>query len=70
MMKAGFISRPYRTSNKCGTEDDQPRPQVVCRQLIDKKVMLLFAFSPVSRFPVRAVPPSQKIDSDVTITFI
>lgn len=62
--------QPCRASNRCWLEDDQPRLQVVRRQLTDRKVMLLFAFSPVGRFSVRAVPPGQTVDSDAIIAFI
>ena len=59
-----------KASNWCWLQEGEDRHQVVRRQISDKKVMLLFAFSPSGRFSVQVVPAGQTVDSDIIIAFI
>ena len=59
-----------KRSNRCWLQKDESRSQVIRRTLSDKKVLLLFAFTPNKRFSISALAPGETVNSECIINFV
>ena len=62
--------KPSKQQNRCWLTKNEPRHHVVRPKISDKKVMLLFAFTPNGRFSLKAIRPGETVDSECIIQFI
>ena len=63
-------ARPSKLQNRCWLKEGEPRLQVIRSSIMDKRTMLIVAFTPNKRFSVSATPPKSTIDSDKFIEFV
>lgn len=66
-MKHGSISKVNQQTNK--STPTQP-PHMIRRTLTDGNPKLMVAFTPTKRFPITAVAPNKKIDTNKVIEIV